>query len=105
MGHNLFHPHFSHFFILLFDVSSSEQMKKREKWKLIIQEAKFNLICSAEGKQDVQHNSCRRLCTYVDDKTVHMLVLLYCSCLHPAPTMRHLKENNMTCILLRISSS
>jgi hypothetical protein len=40
VGHNLFHPHSSTFFILLFAVSSSEQMKNREKWRLIIQEAK-----------------------------------------------------------------
>jgi hypothetical protein len=39
-GHDLFHPHSSHFFILQFDASSSEQIKKREKWKLIIQKAK-----------------------------------------------------------------
>jgi hypothetical protein len=37
MGHDLFHPHSSHFFVLTFDASSSEQIKK---WKLIIQEAK-----------------------------------------------------------------
>jgi hypothetical protein len=40
VGHDLIHPHSSHFFILSFDGSSSEQMKKREKWRLIIQEAK-----------------------------------------------------------------
>jgi hypothetical protein len=40
MGHDVFHPHFSHFFIPPFDASSSEQMKNREKWRLIIQEAK-----------------------------------------------------------------
>jgi hypothetical protein len=40
VGHNLFHPHSSHFFILPFDASLSEQMKNREKWGLIIQEAK-----------------------------------------------------------------
>jgi hypothetical protein len=40
MGHDLFHPHSSHFFILSFEASSSEQMKNREKWRLIIQEAK-----------------------------------------------------------------
>jgi hypothetical protein len=40
MGHDLFHPHSSHFFILPFDASSSEQMKNKEKWRLIIQEAK-----------------------------------------------------------------
>jgi hypothetical protein len=37
MGHDLFHPQSSHFFILPLDASSSEQMKK---WRLIIQEAK-----------------------------------------------------------------
>jgi hypothetical protein len=31
---------FFHFFILPFDTSSSEQMKNREKWRVIIQEAK-----------------------------------------------------------------
>jgi hypothetical protein len=31
---------FVSFFILPFDVSSSEQMKNREKWRQIIQEAK-----------------------------------------------------------------
>jgi hypothetical protein len=30
----------SHFFILPFDASSSEQMRNREKWRLIILEAK-----------------------------------------------------------------
>jgi hypothetical protein len=40
VGHDLFHPHSSHFFILPFDASSSEQMMNREKWMLIIQEAK-----------------------------------------------------------------
>jgi hypothetical protein len=40
MGSDLFDPHSSHFFVLPFDASSSEQMKTREKWKLIIQEAK-----------------------------------------------------------------
>jgi hypothetical protein len=40
VGHDLFHPYSSHFFILPFDVSSSEQMKNREKWRLIIKEAK-----------------------------------------------------------------
>jgi hypothetical protein len=40
MGHDLFHPYSSHFFILPFDASSPEQMKKREKRRLIIQEAK-----------------------------------------------------------------
>jgi hypothetical protein len=30
------------FFILPFDVSSSEQMKNREKWRQIIQEAKVH---------------------------------------------------------------
>jgi hypothetical protein len=35
VGHDLFHPHSSHFFIQPFDASSSEQMK----WRLIIQEA------------------------------------------------------------------
>jgi hypothetical protein len=40
MGHDLFHLHSSHFFILPFDASSSEQMRNREKWRLIIQEAK-----------------------------------------------------------------
>jgi hypothetical protein len=38
--HELFHPHSSHFFVLPLDASSSEQMKNREKWRLIIQEAK-----------------------------------------------------------------
>jgi hypothetical protein len=38
--HELFHSHSSHFFILPFDASSSEQMKNREKWRLLIQEAK-----------------------------------------------------------------
>jgi hypothetical protein len=37
VGHDLFHPYSSHFFILPLDASSSEQMKK---WRLIIQEAK-----------------------------------------------------------------
>jgi ribosomal protein S10 len=32
--------HSSHFFILPFYASSSEQMKNKEKWRLIIQEAK-----------------------------------------------------------------
>jgi hypothetical protein len=40
MGRELFHSHSSHFFILPFDVLSSEQMENREKWRLIIQEAK-----------------------------------------------------------------
>jgi hypothetical protein len=40
VGHDLFHPSSSHFFILTFDASSSEQMRNREKWRLIIQEAK-----------------------------------------------------------------
>jgi hypothetical protein len=40
VGHALFHPHYSHFFILPFEASSSEKMKNREKWRLIIQEAK-----------------------------------------------------------------
>jgi hypothetical protein len=39
-GPQTLHPHSSHFFILQFDTSSSEQMKNREKWRLIIQEAK-----------------------------------------------------------------
>jgi hypothetical protein len=38
IGHDLLNPHSSHF-ILPFDASSSEQMKNRENWKLIIQEA------------------------------------------------------------------
>jgi hypothetical protein len=38
--YDLFHPHSSHFFILPFNASSSGQMKNREKWRLIIQEAK-----------------------------------------------------------------
>jgi hypothetical protein len=40
VGHDLFHLYSSHFFILPFNVSSSEQMKNKEKWRLIIQEAK-----------------------------------------------------------------
>jgi hypothetical protein len=40
VGHDLFYPDSSHFFILPSDASSSEQMKNREKWRLIIQEAK-----------------------------------------------------------------
>jgi hypothetical protein len=40
VGHDIFHPLSSHFFILPFDASSSEQMKKREEWRLIILEAK-----------------------------------------------------------------
>jgi hypothetical protein len=39
-GHELFHPSSSHFFILPFDASLSEQMMNREKWRLIIQEVK-----------------------------------------------------------------
>jgi hypothetical protein len=39
-SHDIFHPHSSHFFILPFHASSSEQMKSREKWRLIILEAK-----------------------------------------------------------------
>jgi hypothetical protein len=40
VGHDLFHPHYSHFFILPFNASSSGQMKNGEKLRLIIQEAK-----------------------------------------------------------------
>jgi hypothetical protein len=40
VDYDLFHPHSSHFFVLPFAASSSEQMKNREKWRLIIQEAK-----------------------------------------------------------------
>jgi hypothetical protein len=40
MGHDLFHPYSSHFFILPIDTSSSEQMKNKEKWRLVIQEVK-----------------------------------------------------------------
>jgi hypothetical protein len=40
MGHDLFHPQSSHFFILQSDASLSEQMKNKEEWRLIIQEAK-----------------------------------------------------------------
>jgi hypothetical protein len=43
VDHDLFHPHSSHFFILPFDASSSEQRKNREKWRLIIQEVKAHL--------------------------------------------------------------
>jgi hypothetical protein len=39
IGHYLFRPHSSHF-ILPFDASTSEQMKNRVEWRLIIQEAK-----------------------------------------------------------------
>jgi hypothetical protein len=54
VGHDLLHPHSSHFFILAFDVSSSEQMKNREKWRLIIHEVKLALSCSAEGKEGME---------------------------------------------------
>jgi hypothetical protein len=40
VGQYLLHPHSSHFFILPLDASSSEQMKNREEWRLIIQENK-----------------------------------------------------------------
>jgi hypothetical protein len=39
VGHDLLHPH-SHIFILPSDASSSEQMRNREKWRLITEEAK-----------------------------------------------------------------
>jgi hypothetical protein len=39
MAYDQFHPYSSQFFILPFDASSSEQLKNREKWRLIIQEA------------------------------------------------------------------
>jgi hypothetical protein len=39
-GPRLFYPYSSHFFILPFDASSSEQMKNGEKWRLMLQEAK-----------------------------------------------------------------
>jgi hypothetical protein len=40
VGHNLFYPQSPHFFTLPFDVSSAEQMKNMEEWRLIVQEAK-----------------------------------------------------------------
>jgi hypothetical protein len=40
VGYELSHPHSSQFFNLPFDASSSEQMKSRKKWRLIIQEVK-----------------------------------------------------------------
>jgi hypothetical protein len=40
VGHDLFHPLSSHFFILPFNASSSEQIKNKEKRRMIIQEAK-----------------------------------------------------------------
>jgi hypothetical protein len=50
MNHDLFHPHSSHFFILPFDASSSEEMKNREKWMLIIQEAKAHPELERRGE-------------------------------------------------------
>jgi hypothetical protein len=52
VGHDLFHPYSSHFFILPLDASSSEQMKK---WRLIIQEAKAHpeLYRREEGRKEV----------------------------------------------------
>jgi hypothetical protein len=40
VAHDLFHTYSSHFFILPFDASSSEQIENTEKWRLIVKEAK-----------------------------------------------------------------
>jgi hypothetical protein len=58
VGHDLFHPYSSHVFILPFDASSSEQIKNREKWRLIIQEAKAHpeLYRRGEGRKESEIN-------------------------------------------------
>jgi hypothetical protein len=57
VGHDLFHPHFSHFFVLPSDVSFSEEIKNGEEWRLIIQEAKAHPDCEmcrrGEGRKDM----------------------------------------------------
>jgi hypothetical protein len=42
VGHDLFHPHSSHFFVIPLDASPSQQMKNREERRLIIQETKVH---------------------------------------------------------------
>jgi hypothetical protein len=49
-NHDLFHPHSCHFFILPFEASSSEQVKNREKWRLITQEAKVHPELQRRGE-------------------------------------------------------
>jgi hypothetical protein len=51
------HLHSSHF-ILPFDAFSSEQKQNREKWRLIIQEAKLTLSCSAGVKEGRLKEDC-----------------------------------------------
>jgi hypothetical protein len=40
VAYDLFHPYSSHFFTQPLDVSSSEQMKNRDEWRLFVQEIK-----------------------------------------------------------------